>query len=206
VHKLVASLHLLGYGGHLLMCLLSLLYPVVLYLSQQHAGLTTLYGIAFLFNASILAPTVFFLVAQQLLGNRSWSVLPFILFISAFAAGMMLNTGRAAWEVLGRKRGVFERTPKFGIVQRSQDWRSRRYQLRFDTIVFFEIGFALLNLWSAVFAFRLQNWGVFPYALLFSIGLFFTSGLTIVQALEVERSQLISRPLGRRTGSRPTRE
>jgi cellulose synthase/poly-beta-1,6-N-acetylglucosamine synthase-like glycosyltransferase len=196
VYKLVATMHLLGYGGHLLMCMLSLLYPLVLHLSQQHAGLATLYGAAFLFNVSIFAPTIFFIVAQHQLGNRPLSVLPQILFISAFASGMMLNTGRAALELLARKRGVFERTPKYGITLRSQDWRSHHYQLRLDSIVFFELGFAFLNLWTAVLAVRMQNWGIFPYALLFSIGLFFTSGLTIYQALAVERSQVAVRPAG----------
>ncbi|HJW90631.1 MAG TPA: cellulose synthase family protein [Anaerolineales bacterium] len=189
-HKLEATLHLLGYGVHLLMCVLGLLYPFVLLLSQQHAGLFSLFGFAVLFNASAMAPTIFFLIAQLQLGNRSWALLPMILFISAFGAGMMLNTVRAALEIVTHKRGVFERTPKFGIVRRNQDWRSRRYQLRLDPIVFFELGFALLNLGTAVAALHLHNWGIFAYALLFSIGLFFTSGLTIIQALAIERSQI----------------
>jgi cellulose synthase/poly-beta-1,6-N-acetylglucosamine synthase-like glycosyltransferase len=191
-HKMEASLHLLGYGVHLLLCALVLLYPLVLVLSMRYPSLISLFGIAIFFNATAFAPTIFFLVAQQQLGNRWWQLLPVILFISALGAGMMLNTVRAAVEILSRRKGVFERTPKFGIVQKRQDWTRNRYQQSLDPMVFFEIAFALLNVVTVVLAARTHNWAIAVYALLFCSGLLFTSGLTIVQFFAVNRRRIRS--------------
>jgi len=166
---------------------LSVLYPLVLILSQRYANLVSLFGIGIFFNATALAPTIYFLVAQQQLHKRWWQMVPAIFFITALGAGMMLNTMRAILQVIQNDKGVFERTPKFGIVNRKENWTRRRYQLRMDPIVFFEIVFALVNVMTCLLAVHLQNWAIAFFALLFSIGLLFTSGLTIAQTLAVAR-------------------
>jgi hypothetical protein len=187
--KLEASLHLTGYGVHLLLWALTLLYPLVLLLSVRYPSLIALFGIAFIFNATAFAPTAFFAVAQQQLGRRWWRQLPSIFFISALGAGMMLNTLRAALQIFWRRHSVFERTPKFGIVNKGQDWTRRRYQLQLDPIVFVELAFALLNLGTVGLAIYVNNWMIGVYAALFCIGLLFTSGLTMAQAIAVYRGR-----------------
>jgi cellulose synthase/poly-beta-1,6-N-acetylglucosamine synthase-like glycosyltransferase len=187
--KLEATLHLTGYAVHLLLWALTLLYPLVLLLSVRYPSLITLFGIAFLFNATAFAPTTFFAVAQQQLGRRWWRQLPLILFITALGAGMMLNTLRAALQIFWGRHSVFERTPKFGIVHKSQDWTRRRYQLSLDPIVFFELAFALLNLGTVGLAIYVNNWVIAGYAALFCLGLLFTSGFTIAQAIAVYRGR-----------------
>jgi hypothetical protein len=127
------------------------------------------------------------MVAQQQLGRRWWRLLPVILFITALGAGMMLNTLRATLQILRKRQSVFERTPKFGIVRKRQDWTRRRYQLRLDSIVFFELAFALLNLGTVGLAIYVNNLVIAAYAATFCIGLLFTSGFTIAQALAVHR-------------------
>jgi hypothetical protein len=110
-------------------------------------------------------------------------MLPAILFITVLGAGMMLNTARAALQILFKPNGVFERTPKYGITQRSQHWVRRRYRLHLDSIVFVEILLALLNAGTAIFAAGAGNWTIAIYTLLFSVGLLFTSGMTVTQSL-----------------------
>jgi hypothetical protein len=185
--KLEATLHLTGYGIHLLLCVLTLLYPVVLLLSKRYPDLGTLFGLMAIFNATAFAPTTFFAVAQQQLGRRWWLLLPVILFMTALGAGMMLNTTRAALRILWKPHQVFERTPKFGIVHKNQDWTHRRYQLRLDRIVYFEFILALWNLGTIILAVSAGNWLIGFYATLFCIGLLFTSGFTIAQAITVYR-------------------
>lgn len=192
IKKIEASLHLTGYAVHLFLFGLALIYPLVLLLAQRYAGLVSLFGIAFFFNTTAFAPTIFLAVAQHQLGNRWWSLLPVILFITALGAGMMLNTLRAALQILGRKKGVFERTPKFGISQKGEGWTDRYYQLRLDSIVFYEIAFALVNLATVIFAIQQHNWAIAVYASIFCAGLLFTSSVTIAQAIAVYRRQLKS--------------
>jgi cellulose synthase/poly-beta-1,6-N-acetylglucosamine synthase-like glycosyltransferase len=185
--KVEATLHLTGYGIHLLLAGLVLVYPLVILLSQRYPGLASLFGIALLFNVTTFAPTVFFVVAQQQLGRRWWLTLPAILFITLLGAGMMMNSVRAALEILSSPTGVFERTPKFGIARKKQDWLRRRYQLRLDPVVVFEIAFALFNVGTAILAVRAGNLILAGYALMFCFGLLFTSGMTIAQSIAVER-------------------
>jgi cellulose synthase/poly-beta-1,6-N-acetylglucosamine synthase-like glycosyltransferase len=190
--KLEATLHLTGYGVHLLLFALAVLYPLVLLLSREYANLISLFGIAFVFNLTAFAPTIFFVAAQQQLGRRWWQKLPLFLLISAFGAGMMLNTLRAAIQALGNRPGAFERTPKYGVARRGQEWAGRRYQLEMDSLTYLEMVFALLNAGTAVLALSFGNWAIAVYASLFCIGLAFISGLTIIQTLAARRRNKIS--------------
>ncbi|MBI4786839.1 MAG: glycosyltransferase [Chloroflexi bacterium] len=185
--KVEGTLHLTGYGVHLLLAALVVLYPFVLLLSPRYPGLVSIFGIALIFNVTTFAPTVFFVIAQQQLGRRWWRLIPMILCITVLGAGMMLNTTRAALQIALDSNGVFERTPKFGIAQRKQDWQGRRYQVNLDRIVFFELAFALFNIGTAALALWLGNFAIGVYTLLFCLGLLFTSGVTIWQTLAVQR-------------------
>ncbi|RME45308.1 MAG: glycosyltransferase, partial [Caldilineae bacterium] len=185
--KLAATLHLTGYGVHLLLFALVLLYPAVLLLGRQYASFVSLFGVAALFNATAFAPTLFFVAAQYRLGRGWWRQLPLILFTSVMGVGMMLNTARAALQILRRHRAPFERTPKFGIFSRRQDWTRRRYQLRLDPLLAFEGFFAAVNAGTTALALRLDNPVIAVYAGLFCAGLTFTAGFTLAQALRVHR-------------------
>jgi hypothetical protein len=187
--KIEATIHLTGYGVHLLLCALVLLYPVLLGFSSDFKGLVSLFGIAAVFNLTTFSPSLFFLVAQRQLGNRSWKILPQVILISALYAGMMLNTVRAALHILRREKGVFERTPKFGIVHKKQAWTHRRYQIHFDVIIFFELAFALVNALTFYLALLNGSWIIAFYAALFCMGLLYTSGSSVSQAVAVLRNK-----------------
>ncbi|HKZ53927.1 MAG TPA: glycosyltransferase [Anaerolineales bacterium] len=193
--KLQATLHLTGYGVHLLLFALMLLYPLVVVLSQRVPSLIfALFGLAIVFNLTALAPSLLFAVAQKHLGRAWWRMAPAILFITVLGAGMMLNTVRAASHIFFGRRGVFERTPKFGLLQQKQGWQERRYQMRLDPIVYSELFFAAWSLGTITLALHAGNWVIAAYASLFAVGLLFTSGVTILQALAVRRSRGRSAP------------
>jgi cellulose synthase/poly-beta-1,6-N-acetylglucosamine synthase-like glycosyltransferase len=189
--KVQASLHLTGYCVHLLLAALVFLYPLVLEISRHYPALITLFGIGAFFNLTAFAPTVFFLVAEQQLGRRVWKELPVILFVSAMGTGMIVNTLRAAAGIAFNRKGIFERTPKFGIVKRKQAWMKQRYQLKLDPIVIPELIFALANAATVALAVHQHNWMIAVYAGLFCCGLFFTSGITIYQSLSAARQSTI---------------
>jgi cellulose synthase/poly-beta-1,6-N-acetylglucosamine synthase-like glycosyltransferase len=187
--KVQATLHLSGYCVHLLLAALVFLYPLVLEISRHYPALITLFGIGFFFNLTAFAPTMFFVVAENQLGRRTWQEMPVILFVSVMGTGMMVNTLRAAAGMAFNRKGTFERTPKFGIVQRKQAWMNRRYQLKLDPIVFPELALALANAATVALALHQHNWMIAIYAGLFCVGLFFTSGMTLSQSLSVARQQ-----------------
>ncbi len=179
--KIESTLHLTGYGVHLLLFALALLYPVVVLISRVYPSLVGLFGLALLFNFTAFAPTTYFVLAQQALGRRWLYLLPAILFMTVLGAGMMLNTVRAAIQAGLGQRAAFERTPKYGIAQSKQAWDGRRYHVRMDGLVIFELALAALNVWTIWLGWRTSNWLIAVYAFLFALGLFFTSGMTLTQ-------------------------
>lgn len=187
--KIEATFHLTGYSIHLFMFALMLIYPAVVYYSNQFPELLALYGVGALFNLSALAPTLYFTLAQLELGKGWWRRIPAIVFIMALGAGMMPNTVHAAWEIATGRTTSFERTPKFGLERSHEAWVSKRYQLRLDGIILFELLVAALNVLSLVYAVRMNNWVIAFYAGIFFVGALFVSGLSIMQSLAVRAYQ-----------------
>lgn len=187
--KLESTLHLTGYGVHILLFALSLLYPFILVLSQRYPNLISLFGIAVLFNATAFAPTIFFTIAQRELSRRWWLRLPLIGLLSVFGVGMMINTIRAALQIAQGRTATFERTPKFGFLPANRIRGRPRYRIGFDSIVFFELLFCGLNVGTILYAWRVGNWTIAVYAGLFAAGLLFTSLTTIVQSIRSSRGQ-----------------
>lgn len=182
--KIQASLHLTGYLIHLLLFACVFLYPLVVAISERYPGLISLFGIAVIFNFTALAPIALVAVAQKSLHKRWFALLPYMVTLAALGAGLMLNTLRAAWQVWAGRRGAFERTPKYGITARAQNWTSNRYYVKMDLLVPFEMFLALFNLWTVWLAIQNSNWLIALYAAIFAAGLFFNSGLTILQAIQ----------------------
>jgi cellulose synthase/poly-beta-1,6-N-acetylglucosamine synthase-like glycosyltransferase len=190
-YKVESTLHLTGYFVHLLLFSLTVLYVPVALLAQRYPHLVSLFGLAVIFNLTALAPTSMFLAAQHYKGRGWLCQLPAVLFLTVLGCGMMLNTTRAAYEVLKHRPGSFERTPKYGIDHRRQHWTDRsKYQLRVDAVVYLEL---LLAVWSAGttwLALSTGAWAIAFYAALFCAGLLFVSGMSILQTLTVRRHHL----------------
>ncbi len=182
--KIAAILHLTGYCIHLLMILLSLIYPIIVIISLQYPALGDLFGIAILFNITALAPTIYFAIAQYSLGRRWFLNLPLIVFMSILGAGMMLNTLRATLHIFISKDAAFERTPKYGVTSSQKNWDTRRYSVKIDYIVIFEILFALFNIWTMKLSWQQHNWLIMVYTGIYTLGLLFTSGFTIIQSFQ----------------------
>ena len=187
--KLESTFHLTGYSIHLFMFALMLLYPAVVFYAQQSPALLTAYGIGALFNLSALAPTMYFTMAQKELGSGWWRKIPAIFFIMALGAGMMPNTIRAAWEIITGRGKSFERTPKFGVGSNKDAWVNKKYQLRLDFWLAFEIAIGLWNLGTLLYSIQNQNWMIAFYAGIFVIGALFVTGLSIAQNIQMRQYQ-----------------
>jgi len=187
--KIEASFHLTGYGVHLLLFAYSLIYPLVIIFSQSSPGLVSLFGIAYIFSLTALAPTLLFIAGQYQLRKKWTSFLPLLLVVSSFGAGMMLNTLRAALEIVRGQPGEFRRTPKFGVEDRSSTWTNKKYHLRLDPIVFWELLLGGLNIYTLILGLQAGYWLISFYAALFAFGFAFTSLYTIYQTFMINRIQ-----------------
>jgi cellulose synthase/poly-beta-1,6-N-acetylglucosamine synthase-like glycosyltransferase len=179
--KVSATLHLTGYVIHLLLLALCLIYPVLLFVAGPHPELFALLGVLSIFNLTTLAPTFLFAIGQRQVGRRWVVQIPTILMLSVFGCGMMVNTARAAWQTFLGGPAAFERTPKFGIRHRHQDWLGLRYQLELDRIVFLELALAVLNAVTAALAIGRGFWAIGIYAGIFAAGLTGAAATTLRQ-------------------------
>lgn len=186
--KLQATLHLTGYALHFLALALICLYPLLLTLAVRYPSLLDPVGLGLLMNFLAFAPACYFILAQQLLRRRWLLSLPLIFLVSVFSSGLAVNTLSAAFQILQRRSVPFERTPKYGITRRAQKWNQSRYHVRLDWVVFFEILFAIYNLWTAWFGWHTEHFLIMIYAIFFAIGLIFVSGSTLLQSFS-PRSQ-----------------
>ncbi len=186
--KLQATLHLTGYAVQLLMSMVALLYPAVLLLDLQAVG--PLFSLTTIFTLTFFAPTLYFLTAQRQAGNGCWRRLPLVLCLNVLGTGMMYHNAYSVLAGLGStKADMFQRTPKFGIVEKRQSWNEKIYQT--DSHLFFEIIMLFYNLHTTYLAITHESWSIAFYAGLFTLGSLFMLVLWFTQGLE--RWQFIRR-------------
>jgi cellulose synthase/poly-beta-1,6-N-acetylglucosamine synthase-like glycosyltransferase len=188
-----ATTHLCGYTVHLLLLALTLVYPLVVHATHHFGAFNNLFGLAYPFALASVAPGVFFAAGQHQRGERWWAALPRIVAVTVVGSGLMVNTARAALQIVYRPNPVFERTAKFGLGGERADhhWTRRRYQLDLDRIVLVELAVSLYSLWSASVAFRHGNWGIFVFAVLFAVGLAVVALTTVAQAVALWRHRRV---------------
>jgi hypothetical protein len=105
----------------------------------------------------------------------------------------MVNTARAAVHAVKHEPAAFERTPKFGVRERRQDWSGLRYQLGLDRILYVELALALLNVVSCVLAVQHHYWTIAVYSGIFAAGL---AGISLASARQALRAARIRRRAG----------
>lgn len=191
--RVQASLHLCAYFIQLLLMVLLLIYPLVVLASMEYPQFSTVFGLSYLFALTSIAPTVFFVTGSRQGGRRWLRDVPQILAVTAFGAGLMVNTARAALQIFTQRNPSFERTAKFGIEETEtttdRSWTLKRYQLAPDRIVFAELALGVYAVFAAVLAWRNENWGVLAYASIFASGLFAVALSTFSHTLALFRAR-----------------
>ena len=64
-------------------------------------------------------------------------------YLMLFASGLSVNTSVAVFDALFGRQNEFLRTPKFGVVNKNDDWRNKAYVLPFTKTTLLEIFFAI---------------------------------------------------------------
>lgn len=173
--RLMALLHLTGYGVHPLMLLLLLLtLPIGLLAPAAFKAFP-------LSLVASLGPPLLYLVAAAPhtppLRERL-RLLP-LLVITGF--GISLSTSIAVFEGLFGQGGVFVRTPKMGGLKRQSAGFDTSYLPPVSPIVWGEIALGLYALLTiAILGPRLE-WGIVPWMLVYAIGYFYIAGLNLAQ-------------------------
>ncbi|HEX6349521.1 MAG TPA: glycosyltransferase [Candidatus Dormibacteraeota bacterium] len=193
--KVQGAIHLLAYGVGPLMLVQLACYPLVLLAGVRHDPLLGLGYAGLWLNLLSVAPWAGFVVAQHRRGRPWWRGLAGFA-CQVLGAGMALTVAGALGRAL-HSGGRFERTPKYRIEERGQEWRDSAYaSAARPPLGELALGFPAVLL--VLVAAALHAWLIAFYSLLFATGLLAVGVLSAVEALEVVTLRRLGRDAARR--------
>ena len=152
-----------------------------------------------LFFYMLLGPVAYMYIIRRLWPKRWASKARQYWILLFFATGISVNNTIAVFDAILSKRNEFLRTPKFGVVKRSDRWRDKDYVLPFNRTTLLEIFFSLYGCLSAFICIYSGSISFLPIILLQTIGLIYVTYLSIVDS----RKKLPIMSKGRREITRP---
>ncbi|RPI84635.1 MAG: hypothetical protein EHM34_03285 [Nitrosopumilales archaeon] len=99
-----------------------------------------------------------------------------------YASGISINNSVAIFDALVGKRNEFLRTPKFGIMEKNQDWRNNKYALPFTKTTLLEIFFSAYGCITIAISLLSGNPIFIPLIAIQTIGFFYVAYLSIIQS------------------------
>jgi len=171
--RLQATLHLTHYAIHALIAATALLSVPCVLLPGAAAGVS-LWSLLLPFALAMSGPTILYLYAQRALGQSVRRPMRDLGLLTLVGIGIAVSNAGAVWRAVRQRGGVFERTPKLGVI-RHGDAVARRYRSGPDGLVLLEGGLALYCLAAAVALIWTGVWVVAPFMLLDAVGLAFVA-------------------------------
>jgi cellulose synthase/poly-beta-1,6-N-acetylglucosamine synthase-like glycosyltransferase len=110
-------------------------------------------------------------------------------FLMFFASGISVNNTVAVFDAVFGKKNEFLRTPKFGIVNRSDDWRHKEYVLPFTKTTLLEVFFAIYGCMAVFIAIASGNAVFSPMMAVPTIGFIYVAYLSIVHSTFRKKKQ-----------------
>ena len=176
--KIQAFIQLTRHIVYPLMLIQFLALPILL------AGNINLYVVSFLpiiTFATYLAmgPGAYILIIQNMYG-KSWKskakLLPALL---VYNAGMSVNNTVAVFDAVFGRKNEFLRTPKYGIINKNDDWKGKAYNLPFTQTTLLEIFFGVYGT-LAIFISIFSNNPIFvPIIAIQTLGFFYIAYMSL---------------------------
>ena len=103
-------------------------------------------------------------------------------FLNFLAAGITVNNTVAVFDAIIGKKNEFLRTPKFGVVNKNDDWKGKEYVLPFTKTTLLEVFFAVYGFIAIFVAIFSGNPLYAPLIALPTIGFVYTASLSIAHS------------------------
>jgi cellulose synthase/poly-beta-1,6-N-acetylglucosamine synthase-like glycosyltransferase len=181
--KLEATAHLTSNFAYLLLaCLCILLHPSTGGPASSELR-TFLLDVPIFLTASV-SVAVFYICAQRELHPRTWMreilLLPALI---ALGVGLSINNARAVLEAIFNHQSEFNRTPKYGIENKAQTWRSCRYTPLKSVLPVIEFGFAIYFSYFVWEALQRGQYLAVPFLIAFQAGFLYVALSSVSQWL-----------------------
>ena len=170
--KIQAFIQLTRHIVYPLMLIQFLALPILL------AGNINLYVVSFIPALTIatylaMGPGAYLMIIQKMY-HKSWKskakILPSLL---VYNAGMSVNNTVAVFDAVLGKKNEFLRTPKYGIINKQDDWRDKAYNLPFTKTTLLEIFFGVYGVMGIFISIFSNNPIFVPIIGLQTAGFFF---------------------------------
>ena len=179
--RLQGLIHLSNYLIHPLMLIL-LLLTLPLLLGQGVTRLPLLY-----LGLGSMGPPLLFALSQ-------WDVYPdwrrrlaYFPFLVLLGTGIALNNALAVGEALTGRPNLFQRTPKFGLEDRTDHWAESRYALPISWMTLGEAFLSLYSLIAVIVAMARGNRYAVPFLLLYLVGFGYVAVLGLGLRTQIRR-------------------
>jgi len=176
--KIQAFVQLTRHIVYPLMLMQFLALPVLL------ASNMNLYLVSFIPALTIAAylamgPGAYIVIIQSMY-HKSWKskvkILPALL---VYNAGMSVNNSIAVFDAIFGKKNEFLRTPKYGIVNKNDNWRDKSYNLPFTKTTLLEIFFGIYGIMGILISIFSNNPIFAPIIGLQTVGFFYISYMSL---------------------------
>lgn len=184
--RLLALLHLTGYGVHpLMLAILILTLPV---------GLLAPHAFK-LFPLSIIAgfgPPLVYLAAKASHAPALLERIKLLPLLTITGFGLCLNTSLAVMEGLFGKGGVFIRTPKLDLHNAHKRHKpiDKTYLAPVNPLIWLEFVLGIYALVTGIVLAPIIGWGIVPWMIVYMLGFFYIGGLSLVQSREATRKRV----------------
>ncbi len=132
----------------------------------------------------LLGPPIFMYALWKLYGREWLRRVPGYFYMLLFGAGIAVNNSRAVVEGLLKIKSEFLRTPKFGVVKKTDSWKNKRYVLPFTKTTVLEISLAAYGLYTFMVAIITGNFLLIPYIVLITLGFTYVASLTVLHSMK----------------------
>ena len=180
--KLECIFHLTNNFAYLFLVILAMLQLPNMILRQQIARPELLLLDVPLFALTSGSIVLFYLTTHRALYGDLWEAIRRLPLMMALGIGLSLNNARAVVEGLFGGESEFVRTPKHGVVKKSESWTKAKYRAGKNLFSWLEFGFGLYFVATILLGVFIGAWASIPFLVLFMVGFLYVGGLSLYQA------------------------
>ena len=189
--KVQAFMQLTRHFVHPLFLIQFLIFPILLAMDNIHTvTLTTVLGILVYV---LMGPAAQIYIIRKIWGNRWREKAKQYFFLVLFASGISINNTIAIFDALIDKRNEFLRTPKFGVINRNDEWRHKSYALPFTKTTLLESFFCIYGCIAIFISIVSRNAVFMPFIVIQTLGFAYIVYLGITHSFNKEIQQDIPR-------------
>ena len=182
--KFEATIHLTNHLVFPVLLLLALMLFPMLIIRINHPHMDVFFAIVSFFTINAFSYPLFYIYAQKKIYPDWKRRILFLPILMAGAIGLTVINSQAVFSaILGRKSN-FHRTPKYNLADNNQkSWRRKKYRIRFNTTVLFELMLLAYVSASLCYAFNNIQYIAIPFIIFYWFGFAFIGGLSLLHGI-----------------------